>query len=303
MLNADKFCFTTTEGLKGDVSIANYSGHSLEGKKLSWTLGDKTGTMTIPSGEGLIKVGALDIDLSDIAKPSNLKLSLSVEGYDTPNRYNIWVYPDNENLAELRKGILIANSLTDEVTEALKAGGKVMLTLPASGNTVGPLFQTDYWNYRMFKTISENNHKEVSPGTLGILTDPEHPLFNEFPTDMHTNWQWFPILKNSHPLVLDNAGKDYRPLVQVIDNIERNHKLGLVFEYAVDGGKMLVVMANLDKAAQTPEGRQFQASLLKYMKSPGFNPADNISIQEFRKLLSSDVETRKLEELNNISPY
>ena len=45
-------------------------------------------------------------------------------------------------------------------------------------------------------------------------------------------------------MMLDNTGKDYRPIVQVIDNIERNHKLGLIFEFAVGKGKLLVSMAD-----------------------------------------------------------
>ena len=85
----------------------------------------------------------------------------------------------------------------------------------------------------MFKGISEWVKKPVSPGTLGILTNPEHAIFNYFPTDFHTNWQWFSIIKASNSLILDNTSKDYYPIVQVIDNLERNHKLGLIFEFKV----------------------------------------------------------------------
>ena len=89
----------------------------------------------------------------------------------------------------------------------------------------------------------------MSPGTLGILTDPDHPMFRHFPTDMHTNWQWFSILKQSYPFILDKFPAGYKPIVQVIDNVERNHKLGLVFELAVGQGKLLVCMADLEAVA------------------------------------------------------
>ena len=36
----------------------------------------------------------------------------------------------------------------------------------------------------VIKTICENNKKMVSPGTLGILTNPEHPIFKGFPTEI-----------------------------------------------------------------------------------------------------------------------
>ena len=193
--------------------------------------------------------------------------------------------------------------MTEKIIKQLEKGKNVLLMPDSTDLCVGGLFQTDYWNYRMFKTISENNKKSVSPGTLGILTDPQHPIFKEFPTEMHTNWQWFPIIKASHPMMLDNTGKDYRPIVQVIDNIERNHKLGLVFEFAIGKGKLLVCMADLQKASAYPEGRAFYRSVLQYMTSTDFAPKTKITMDDFQKLMSTPVVEGKIGELNNISPY
>ena len=300
LLIAPKFCFTNKEGLHAIIQVANYSGTSLKGKTLSWNLDGKQGIMTLPQGEGLINVGALDVDLSDYNQATQLKLVLQVEGTDYRNSYNLWVYPFGVDLSKLEQKVIVTNELTDRIAQQLENGKSVLLMPDSSKLTVGGLFQTDYWNYRMFKTISENNKKMVSPGTLGILTDPRHPIFNSFPTEMHTNWQWFPIIKASHPFILDNTGKDYRPIVQVIDNIERNHKLGLVFEFAVGKGKLLVCMADLDTASA---GRQFYRSVLEYMTSNDFAPTTSISLEDFRKLMTMDVVEGKIGELNNISPY
>ena len=199
--------------------------------------------------------------------------------------------------------MIITNELTDKIARQLEKGKNVLLMPNSSKLCVDGLFQTDYWNYRMFKTISENNKKTVSPGTLGILTDPKHPIFKSFPTEMHTNWQWFPILKASHPMMLDNTGKNYRPIVQVIDNIERNHKLGLVFEFQVGKGRLLVCMADLERASSYPEGRQFYRSILEYMTSKDFAPNTKISLQDFHRLMNTEVVEGKIGELNNISPY
>ncbi len=303
LLNVPKFCFTNNEGVHALIQVANYSGQSLRGKILSWSLDGQQGTMALPSGEGLLNVGMLDIDLSAYKQPAQLKLVLQVEGTESPNTYNLWVYPFGVDLSKLEQQVIVTNELTDRIAQQLEKGKSVLLTPDSSKLTVGGLFQTDYWNYRMFKTISESNKKMVSPGTLGILTDPKHPIFKSFPTEMHTNWQWFPIIKTSHPFILDNTGKDYRPIVQVIDNIERNHKLGLVFEFAIGKGKLLVCMADLDAASAYPEGRQFYRSLLEYMTSNDFAPTTNISLEDFRKLMTTDVVEGKIGELNNISPY
>lgn len=171
----------------------------------------------------------------------------------------------------------------------------------SAANTVGGLFTTDYWNYRMFKTISESNHRPVSPGTLGILTYPHHPLFADFPTDEHTNWQWFTIIKASHPLILDRLPKGYKPIVQVIDNIERNHKLGLIFEFKVGKGRLLVCMSNLRRQLDHSESSALFNSILCYMQSANFSPETVISKDELKMLFYNTAGEIHLQQLNNIS--
>ena len=262
----------------------------------------------------------------DVKIPSRkviLTLDIDYGRYDARrhrNTYDLWIYTTEKNLDIYKEGVVITSDLTDEVAKKLEKGAKVLWmpttsknfvasadTISQAGNatpyTVGGLFQTDYWNYRMFKTICENNKKTVSPGTLGILTNPKHPIFCDFPTEMHTNWQWFPVIKESHPLVLDNFAKDDKPIVQVIDNIERNHKLGLVMEWKVGAGKLLVCMSDLEKASEYPEGRAFYESVLSYMRSPEFAPQSEITIADLRKKLKEEPRQISLKELNNISQY
>ena len=262
----------------------------------------------------------------DVKIPSRkviLTLDIDYGRYDARihrNTYDLCIYTTEKNLDIYKKGVVITSDLTDEVAKKLEKGARVLWmpttsknfvasadTISQAGNatpyTVGGLFQTDYWNYRMFKTICENNKKTVSPGTLGILTNPKHPIFCDFPTEMHTNWQWFPVIKDSHPLVLDNFAKDDKPIVQVIDNIERNHKLGLVMEWKVGAGKLLVCMSDLEKASEYPEGRAFYESVLSYMRSPEFAPQSEITIAGLRKKMKEEPRQISLKELNNISQY
>ena len=317
LLEVEKFCFEDGEKIQAKVKVANYGGSSLYGKKLKWKIGDAEGVMNIFTyDEGLLDVGVLDEEIS-VDKPTKLLLALNIEGTEARNSYELWAYPKK---ALEKKGVIIAKDLSLEVVKVLEKGGKVLWMPTASSHfvaaddtlsqadnatpyTVGGLFQTDYWNYRMFKTICENNKKKVSPGTLGILTNPEHPIFKEFPTEMHTNWQWFPVIKESHPLVLDNFAKDYRPIVQVIDNIERNHKLGLVMEWKVGAGKLLVCMSDLEKAAKYPEGKAFYQSVIDYMRSADFKPSEEITVDELKKKLVEKPRQVSLKELNNISQY
>ena len=312
LLVADRYCFTIEDGIHAWIQVANYSGQSLNGKTLRWELMGtgpvSSGEIKLPSTEGLFTAGELNIDLSSIKQPTQLQLCLSIDeteyfGVPYHNTYDLWVYPAWSDLSKLESQVTVTNHLDEIAINQLEKGKSVLLMPEASDLCVGGLFQTDYWNYRMFKTISENNKKSVSPGTLGILTDPKHPIFKGFPTQMHTNWQWFPVIKASHPFMLDNTGKDYRPIIQVIDNIERNHKLGLVFEFAVGNGKLLVCMADLESATSYPEGRAFYRSVLEYMVSDDFAPKTHITLEDFQKLMTTPVVEGKIGELNNISPY
>ena len=325
-----KFCYTDDEHLKAKIQIANYGQESLEGKTLHCCIvsSDKeknkytvcgTGiviekSFTLTAGNGLLDVGTFDIDLSKLEflkDPEKLTLYSFIEDTDYENSWPVWIYPAGTNPDS--KGITVCNQLTPEIQKKLANGAKVLFMPDSTINhqplTINPqlllggLFQTDYWNYRMFKTISENNKKPVSPGTLGILTNPEHSVFSQFPTEEHTSWQWFPILKNAHPFILDNTPAQYRPIVQVIDNIERNHKLGLIFEFRVGRGSLLVCMSPLHQLQQYPEARQLYASLLQYMKSDTFTPKTAISSGELRHLLTTPAAEGELKNLFNITTY
>ena len=312
LLVADRFCFTNEDGLHAWVQVANYSGQSLNGKTLRWELTGtslvSSGEIKLPSTEGLFTAGELKIDLSAFTQPTQLQLSLCIDdteyfGAPYHNTYDLWVYPSWSDLSKLESMVTVTNKLDEVAISQLEKGKSVLLMPDSTDLCVGGLFTTDYWNFRMFKTISENNKKQVSPGTLGILTDPKHPIFKGFPTQMHTNWQWFPVIKASHPMMLDNTGKDFRPIVQVIDNIERNHKLGLIFEFQIGKGKLLVCMADLEAASSYPEGRAFYRSVLQYITSEDFAPKTHITLEDFQKLMTTPVVEGKIGELNNISPY
>ena len=273
----EKYCWTSEEVFLSRVKAANFSRKDMEKADWALSLADGTpvssGSLDCPSGEGLLDLGEISYGLSGIKDPARLTLAVEVRtkgGSPVRNEWPVWVYPAGPSPDH--SGITVSRRLGKTELEVLGNGGKVLLMPSDTANSVGGLFQTDYWNYRMFKRICENNGKPVSPGTMGLLTDPGHPLFKEFPTEEHTDWQWFPVLKASHPMILDGL-KDYRPLVQVIDNIERNHRLGLVFEFKLGGGKLLVCCSDLEKASEYPEGRQFYKAVLDYMRSDDFDPA------------------------------
>ena len=304
----DKFCWSSDETFRAHLKLSNYDYRMIS--NVDWYLSldedlppAANPPISIPKGEGLLDLDDISADLSGVTKPVRGYLSVEIrenEGCTATyqNFWPIWVYPaDNKPDMD---GITVTRRLDKPALQALEAGKKVLLMPFDTLNTVGGLFQTDYWNYRMFKTICENNGKPVSPGTLGILTDPSHPVFREFPTEEYTDWQWFPVLKASRPMILD-ALTGYRPIVQVIDNIERNHRLGLLFEFKVGKGLLLVCCSDLESVLEYPEGRQFYKAVLDYMRSNDFRPSVALDAGHLVRLFSEKVETQTISQLQNIS--
>ena len=173
----------------------------------------------------------------------------------------------------------------DDARAALEAGGRVLLLVPpgkARGDRLGkvglgfsPIFWNTAWTHRQ------------PPHTLGILCDPRHPALAAFPTDSHTNWQWWYLISRADALILENLPGDVHPLVQVIDDWVTNRRLGLVVEARVGSGKLVICGIDLERdLEQNPVARQFRSSLINYMAGDRFQPRVELSLDQIRSLMT-----------------
>ncbi|ULT28628.1 hypothetical protein KUH03_20270 [Sphingobacterium sp. E70] len=64
---------------------------------------------------------------------------------------------------------------------------------------------------------------------MGLLCDPKHPVFADFPTEGHTDWQWWDLQIKSTTMLMDQI-KGGETLVEMIDNFANNRKLASLFE-------------------------------------------------------------------------
>lgn len=293
LLKYPEYCLTNTEKFRAGVQVANYSRVSFAGN-VDWELKSKEGSIMQKGsfrdvqmdGGGLTTVGAIELDLDAVTRAGQWSIDCRIAGTDYSNTYPLWVYPSIEKV-DIPEGIVVAEKLDRKLYQQLQAGAKVLF-FPQSEdvreNSLEGHFIPEFWNYGMFKGISEWLEKPVSPGTLGLLMDPEHPALGGFPSDFHTNWQWFSIIEASSSLVLDKTAAGYRPIVQVIDNLERNHKLGLIFEFKAGEGKLLVCMSQLNRIMELPEAAHLYQSLLKYADSRDFDPDYELSYEGLKAL-------------------
>ena len=294
LLRMPKYTWTTDEKFTGHVEIAHYGPAAIVGAQVIGTITDSQGVQvvrvefpatTIKQGT-LTDIGEFSVPLSCIAAPRKLTLNLTVGGTKYNNSYPIWVYPPEVDIKAPR-GVMVTTSYQAEETQQhLAAGGSVLLLpkldkLPFS---IEGSFQTDFWS-PMFAEAARKRGGRVPPGTLGILCDPASPALAEFPTEFHSNWQWWHLVKNSRPIIFDETPADYCPLVQVIDNFVTNHKLGLIAETKVGKGKLLICAIDLLGQQDKPEARQLLHSLLDLVGSPAFAPTAELDGGLLKKLL------------------
>ena len=278
----DRYTWTTDQSFEATLQLANY-GASDVSAPLDWQLNDADGKM-LQSGElpavsaeqgGLRDLGSLSFPLREISAPTKLTLKLSLRGTEIQNHYPVWVYPAEIDTTP-PAGVTLTQKLDPAAFEKLEQGGRVVFS-PPPGSSVKSIkggFISNFWGWWNGQNV---------PATTGFLCDPEHPALKGFPTEYHTDWQWYHLLKGSQPAILQGLMKG-KPIVQMIDNKVRSNKLGLIFEFRVGEGKLLVCMADLTDEPGQPEARQLLRSLLDYASSNDFNPAESISPSELSRL-------------------
>ena len=116
---------------------------------------------------------------------------------------------------------------------------------------------------------------------LGLWNDAEHPALAGFPTEANCDWQWIDLLGETHALNLDALPPGLEPIVQPIDDWNRNFKLGLLYECNVSSGRLLV--CSIDLNAQRAGAPSLRRSVLDYMGSAAFRPKIEIAAADLRK--------------------
>jgi hypothetical protein len=287
-----KRVFTAEESLAVKAEVAHYGPTDLLKTSLAWNVRDERGKQvaagSFPPADirvgGNTPLGEIKCALSSAGSPVKLVISIALPQTGVGNSWNIWVYPKAEK-TNPPKNVEIAREWNEKTQAALAAGQKVLLLPPAEslGRSLPGSFKPVFWSPLWFKQ---------APATMSILCDPGHPALARFPTDGHSDWQWYDLLESSRSMILDDTPPDFRPVVQVIDNFARNHRLGNLLEARVGKGKLMVCSLGLDgDLSDRPAARQMLASILAYMSSDKFEPPDELSVETLDRLLGRAAGT------------
>ncbi len=286
----DKMVYVNSDRFNAELEIAHFGAKELRNQTVVWKIVNQAGK-TIRTGSlqketitfaNCQPIGNISFDLAGIKKAEQLQLIVSLKGTAIQNHWDFWVYPD-QPVAESGK-VLITHELNADVLTELENGASV-LWLPygkirnGKGAEVAIGFSTVFWN-----TSWTNNQP---PHTLGILCDPKHPLFAQFPTQYHSNYQWWDLVSKSQTIRLDGLGQSIKPLVQPIDTWFENRKLSLAFEGRIGKGKLMVCSVDLESdLGNRPAARQFRHSLLSYLNSAKFNPTQVLQTSDLQALVN-----------------
>lgn len=295
-----KYTWRAGETFTAETLIANYGPGDLPETSITYAMSDATGKVwssgSVPVRATQGRVTAADqrvmfVFLREMKRAEKLMLTVKVEGTTLQNQYPLWVYPDTAGKPSESAAAVTVARKPDEALAALGKGERVVYIPEKAAfptHSIKGFFASDFWCYPMFKSIALGNKKPPAPGTLGLLIQEDHPALADFPTAYHSDYQWFDIVMNSCGVILDKAPKGFKPIVQVIDNFDRNHKLGLVFEAKVGPGRLLVCAADLKALQEKPEAACLLGSLLRYAGSDAFAPQTDVSPEELGKLLSAE---------------
>lgn len=281
LIEFEKAVYTRGETFEATVEVANFF-EERNNAALVWKIADEKGNQLAGGefGDLTLAIGN-NKNIGKIEFPIEVKeakrLTISVALKDTPyqNQWSIWVYP--ENVSVTSDEVLVTSDFK-EAEKALKEGKSVLLNPPLEAiKGIKGRFVPVFWS---------PVHFPDQPGTMGMLCDPQHPALADFPTDFHSNWQWWDLAIQSKSLIVDSL--DVKPIVRVIDNFVTNHHLANLFEVKVGDGKLLFSSIDLTNNLDSrPVASQLLHSLLSYMESDGFNPTRQLEFEELKKQISN----------------
>ena len=277
-----RFAYASHETLCARVRIAHYgskplageAGWSLSGSGIS--LSGTFGGMTIPCG-GVSELGTLRIPLSFAGHACRLTLRIALGGHE--NSYPIWVYPDAP--AVCPDSIYECRTLDEKACAVLRSGGAVYLapdsTSAALPRSIQSQLSTDFWSVGTFA---------AQEGGMGQLIDSDHPLFRDFPTEFHTNWQWWPMAAQRAAIL----PRRMNAIVTVMDSYAYMRPMAQLLEFRCAGGRILFSTLGLHNLTEYPQARALQRAIYRYMASGEFAPAQQMELPELQTLLGEAQE-------------
>ena len=282
-----RYTWENTEELTVPVKIANYGKTALSGKVCCTLRRETAGTSDcgliaraeteaacFPAGT-LTEAGCVTLPLHAVKTAARLTLTAGVGG--AVNRYPVWVYPAaSVRMPVCPENVYETQRFDEKAREILAAGGRVYLTPPSTKEalprSIRAQFTTDFWSVGTFAQQA---------GGMGQLIDSAHPLFADFPTESHTDWQWWPMA-SQRAVILP---KRIRAIITEMDSYAHLRPMAQLFECRCGGGRLLFSSLGLQDLQQYPEARALLSSIYRYLGSEAFAPRQELDVETVASLV------------------
>lgn len=259
----DRFVFASGEEIRFGVQVSDCHPVRHTEKVKAELLRDgqvlrKAGVSLGPARERLSERAGISLGAVHASEMARYTVRLTLSGGEA-NEYAIWVVPDCD-VTITRDGIFAPGHCVRFVRSVREAAdGAPAIVIPEAGEKLKAEYASDFWCYPMFRSISESMKKPLPTGTLGLCIEADHPALRGFAADTYTTPVWYHILEHAHCERLDPG---IRPVVQMIDNVERCQRLGILY---MDQG-IPHLTSRLWEAAAWPEVKAFAFSLLRWVE-------------------------------------
>jgi hypothetical protein len=287
LVRMKSFVYSQGDTLYADVEVAHFGPSRLSGVLPAWRITDPGG-MVIARGtfarrdielDNCQPIGRVVVPLAGVDAPRQFKLTVTID--ESHNAWDFWVYPSS-GPARTTSPVTVTDVLDSSMAAHLQAGATVLLSLGRGrvaegwGGEVALGFSSIFWN----TTWTSGQ----APHTLGVLCNPSHPALAGFPTEYHSNYQWWDLLAHGSVIHLDSVQTGLRPLVRVVDDWNKNRNLALMFEAQVGKGRLVVSGADLlTDLEHRPAARQMRRSLEAYMAGTECRPEHHVDVHRLMR--------------------
>ncbi|MDE7354588.1 MAG: hypothetical protein K2O06_16285 [Acetatifactor sp.] len=288
----EKYTYENTEKLEVRVRMVNYGREEIRGRMRCRLEASDPGNTGAGGEKGPAAGGSEERELTEISCPVGTvtdvgRLEFSLEGFREPARLKLtaslggfradcflWVYPPARPVCP--KQVYETEHFDEEARAALRDGGIVYLTPPATKealpSSIQAQFSTDFWSVGTFAG---------QEGGMGQLIAMEHPIFRDFPTESHTNWQWWPMA-SGRAVILP---KRYEAIITEMDSYAYLRPMAQLLECRCGGGRLLLSTMGLQNLQMYPEARALLSSIYRYLGSQEFAPGQEIEEEVLERLV------------------
>ena len=219
------------------------------------------------------KLYDLRVQLPDVENPGAMRLYATLECGDTyaENEWELYLFPE---VTADPGNLVVADTMDEETLKAaLKAGSDVLLL------SSGP-----------FVSLPTSFQIALAGRTSGnlatVITD--HPAMAGMPHDGFCGWQFRRLLEGGSAVSFNDLSVPFDPIIEVASSHKYAIRQGILFEYNVLGGRLLVCGFRFDD--HNPAAKWLKAQLIRYARSEDFDPTHTLSEEQFHSLIHGKLQ-------------